>query len=95
VIFVDNKKWDFLSLASIPLTMTLGNSMLIPILPHISKELGVSSFQVSMLITVYAIAAIVLIPIAGYLSDQYGRKRVIIPSLFITAIGGAVSAEFL
>lgn len=88
---MENKKWDLAALASIPLIMTLGNSALIPILPQISKELGVSSFRVSMLITVYAVVAIILIPFAGYLSDRFGRKAIIIPSLIIAAIGGAVS----
>lgn len=86
-----DKKWDLISLASIPLIMTLGNSMLIPILPEIARELGISSFQVSMLITVYAVMSIILIPVAGYLSDQYGRKKVIIPSLIIAGVGGAVA----
>ncbi|ALS28674.1 MFS transporter [Paenibacillus sp. 32O-W] len=86
-----NKKLALRSLASIPLISTLANSMLIPVLPSISRELKISSLQVSMLITVYAVAAILLIPVAGYLSDRYGRKTIIIPSLIITAIGGAVS----
>lgn len=89
---MNNKKWDLVALASIPLIMTLGNSMLIPILPLISRELHISSFKVSMLITVYAIVAILLIPIAGYLSDRFGRKKIIIPSLIIAAAGGAVAA---
>lgn len=72
---MDNKKGDLAALASIPLIMTLGNSMLIPILPQISRELRISSFQVSMLITVYAVVAILLIPVAGYLSDKWGRKK--------------------
>ncbi|WP_416731601.1 MFS transporter [Fictibacillus sp. JL2B1089] len=84
------KKWDLLALASIPLVMTLGNSMLIPVLPEIGKELNISSFQVSLIITVYSIVAILLIPIAGYLSDRFGRKKVIIPSLFIAGIGGLI-----
>jgi ACDE family multidrug resistance protein len=84
------KKWDLLALASIPLVMTLGNSMLIPVLPEIEKELNVSSFQVSMIITVYSVVAILLIPIAGYLSDRYGRKKIIIPSLFIAGVGGLI-----
>lgn len=87
-----NMKWDLVALSSIPLIMTLGNSMLIPILPLISRELHISSFKVSMLITVYAIVAILLIPIAGYLSDRFGRKKIIIPSLIIAAAGGAVAA---
>lgn len=71
--------------------MTLGNSMLIPILPTIEKKLHISSFQVSMIITIYSIVAILLIPIAGYLSDRWGRKMVMVPSLLIAAIGGAVT----
>lgn len=88
---MDNKKGDLLALASIPLIMTLGSSMIIPILPQISRKLQVSSFQVSMLITVYAVVAILLVPIAGYLSDKFGRKVIIIPSLIIAGIGGALS----
>lgn len=88
---MDSKKGDLFALASIPLIMTLGNSMLIPILPQISRELHISSFQVSMLITVYGVVAILLIPVAGYLSDKFGRRVIIIPSLIIAGIGGAVS----
>jgi ACDE family multidrug resistance protein len=86
------QRWAIVSLASIPLVMTLGNSMLIPVLPTIEKKLKISSFQVSMIITLYSIVAIILIPIAGYLSDRIGRKKVIIPSLVIAGIGGLISA---
>lgn len=86
-----NKKSDLVSLASIPLIMTLGNSMLIPVLPEMERKLGIGSLQVSMVITVYSVVAIFLIPVAGYLSDQYGRKKIIIPSLIIAGIGGLVS----
>ncbi|WP_379159943.1 MFS transporter [Paenibacillus sp. sgz5001063] len=83
------QKGALVALASIPLIMTLGNSMLLPILPQISSELGISAFEVSMIITVYGLIAILMIPIAGYLSDRYGRKKVILPSLIIAALGGA------
>ncbi|WP_377519655.1 MFS transporter [Priestia megaterium] len=85
------KKLDLLALASVPLIMTLGNSMLIPVLPVIEKRLQISSLQVSMIITVYSIFAIFLIPIAGYLSDRFGRKKIIIPSLLLAAVGGALT----
>ena len=84
------KKFDLLALSSVPLVMTLGNSMLIPVLPYISKKLSISSFQVSLIITVYSIVAIILIPIAGYLSDRFGRKIIMVPCLIIAGIGGAV-----
>ncbi|GAE95138.1 siderophore transport protein [Gracilibacillus boraciitolerans JCM 21714] len=86
------KKLDLIALASIPLVMTLGNSMLIPILPIIEKKIDITPFQSSLIITVYSIVAILLIPFAGYLSDKIGRKKVIIPSLIITGIGGLISA---
>ncbi|WP_209123950.1 MFS transporter [Alkalihalobacillus sp. BA299] len=87
----EKKTWELVSIASIPLVMTLGNSMLIPVLPAIEKELNISALQVSMFITVYSIVAIICIPIAGYLSDRYGRKKIIIPSLIIAGIGGLIS----
>jgi MFS transporter, ACDE family, multidrug resistance protein len=87
----NNQKWAIISMSSIPLVMTLGNSMLIPVLPVMEKKMGISAFQSSLIITVYSLVAIFLIPIAGYLSDHIGRKKVIIPSLIITGIGGLIS----
>ncbi|BAU28309.1 ACDE family multidrug resistance protein [Aneurinibacillus soli] len=85
------KKWDLIALSSIPLIMTLGNSMLIPILPVMENKLSITSLQTSMIITVYSIIAIILIPIAGFLSDRFGRKLIIIPSLLIAGVGGLIS----
>lgn len=87
----NEKRWAIISLASVPLIMTLGNSMLIPILPLLEKKLGISTLQSSYIITFYSIVAILFIPIAGYLSDRYGRKKVIVPALIITGIGGLLA----
>ncbi|ALX48726.1 MFS transporter [Lentibacillus amyloliquefaciens] len=85
------KRWAVISLASIPLIMTLGNSMLIPILPVMEQALDISKLQSSYIITAYSVVAIFLIPVAGFLSDRFGRKKVIIPSLIITGIGGLIA----
>ena len=87
----DEKRWAIISLASVPLIMTLGNSMLIPILPLMEKKLEISKLQSSYIITFYSIVAILFIPIAGYLSDRYGRKKIIVPALIITGIGGLIA----
>ncbi|WP_156288648.1 MFS transporter [Oceanobacillus salinisoli] len=79
------------AIGSIPLMMTLGNSMLIPILPEMKSSLDLSQLQVSLTITVFSIAAAILIPIVGYLSDRFSRKIVIIPSLLLFG-GGALLA---
>jgi len=83
--------WCIISLTSIPLIMTLGNSMLIPVLPKLEDKVGITSFQSSMIITSYSVAAIFLIPVAGYLSDRFGRKIVILPSLILALIGGLIA----
>lgn len=85
------QKWSLWALSIVPLVMTLGNSMLIPVLPILEQQLNISGLKVSMIITVYSIFAIILIPIAGYLSDLFGRKKVIIPSLIIAGIGGTIA----
>lgn len=86
----EKKTLDLISIASIPLVITLGNSMLIPVLPTMENKLDISSFQASLIITVYSLIGIFLIPVAGYLSDRYGRKKVIVPSLIIAGVGGLI-----
>lgn len=79
-------------LASVPLIMVLGNSMLIPVLPMAQKSLGVSSkAQIGLLITLFSIPAGITIPFAGFISDRVGRKKVIVPALFIYGVGGLIS----
>lgn len=88
-----NKGMLILAVGSVPLMMTLGNSMLIPILPEMKSSLGLSQLQVSLTITVFSIAAAIMIPIVGYLSDRYSRKAMMLPSLLLFA-GGALLAAF-
>lgn len=57
------------------LIMVLGNSMLIPVLPDIREALNLSPVQVSLIITLFSLPAGLIIPITGFLSDRYGRKR--------------------
>lgn len=87
-------RWAIVALASIPLIMTLGNSMLLPVLPLMEEELNITKLQSSFIITFYSIVAIIFIPIAGFLSDRFGRKAVILPSLVIAGAGGLIAGIF-
>jgi ACDE family multidrug resistance protein len=93
VLLMSNKKrtLDLIALADVPFIMVLGNSMLIPILPRIKAELNITQLEVSLIITLFSISAALMIPLLGFLSDRYGRKKVIIPSLFLFAAGGVVA----
>src|SRR5699024_4152703 len=86
-----DKGWVIVSLSSIPLIMRLGNAVLIPILPMLENKVDITKLLTSYIITVYSIVAIICIPIAGYLSDRFGRKKIIMPALILTGIGGLIA----
>jgi MFS transporter, ACDE family, multidrug resistance protein len=79
------------AIGSIPLIMTLGNSMLIPVLPKMKTELHLTSLQTSLIITAFSLVAAFFIPILGYLSDRFSRKAVIIPALTLYGLGGILA----
>ncbi|WP_236588081.1 MFS transporter [Tumebacillus amylolyticus] len=79
------------SLAMVPLIMVLGNSMLIPILPTMQETIGITKTQSSLVITMFSVPAGVIIPLAGFLSDRYNRKVVIVPGLLLYGAGGVVA----
>lgn len=68
--------------------MVLGNSMLIPVFPQMKEVMKLSQFQVGLIITFFSVPAGIVIPLAGFLSDRYGRKPIMVPALFVYAIGG-------
>jgi ACDE family multidrug resistance protein len=86
-----NKIWEYIALATVPLVLVLGNSMIVPILPTLRRELQISSFQSSLVITLFSVTAGLIIPIAGYLSDRFSRKAVMIPALIVYGGGGILS----
>lgn len=65
--------------------------MLIPEFPTIKTELQISQFQVGLLITFFSAPAALVIPFLGYLSDLRGRKIIIVPSLLLYGLGGAIA----
>lgn len=83
---------EFSALASIPIVLVLGNSMLVPILPDLQAALGISRFQSTLIITLFSLTAGLVIPVIGYLSDRYSRKKIIIPSLIVYGSAGLLAA---
>ena len=84
-------KLPFAVLSAVPFIMVLGNSMLIPILPAIKSALDITLFQAGLIITAFSIPAGVVIPLAGFASDHYGRKTIMAPALLIYGLGGLIS----
>lgn len=69
----------------------LGVSSVTPAFPAIARELGVSSGQVGLLITVFTLPGIVMAPVLGILSDRHGRKKILVPALLLFGIAGGAS----
>lgn len=79
------------ALSAVPFIMVLGNSMLIPVLPKMKSIMDLSQFQCGLIITAFSIPAGLGLVLAGPLSDCYGRKTVIAPSLILYGLGGVLA----
>lgn len=80
-----------IAIGSLPFIMVVGNSMFIPILPNIENALLLDPTQTGWMLTAFAIPAAVTIPLIGFLSDRYGRKKLIIISLSVICVGSVIS----
>jgi ACDE family multidrug resistance protein len=85
------EKFALAGLSTVPFVMVLGNSMLIPILPAMERALDLTSFQASLVITLFSVPAGLTIPLSGFISDYFGRKIVIIPALLLYGLGGLIA----
>ena len=76
---------------AVTMMAVLGVSSIAPALPKIAKGLGVEPTAIGLLITVFTVPGVVLTPISGVLADRYGRKRIIVPALFLFALAGGAT----
>lgn len=68
-------------------TETLGFSIVLPVLPFLALELGLTFFQISLIASIFSICQLIASPISGKLSDRFGRKPVLIFSQSSTFLG--------
>jgi len=76
----------------VTLMAVLGVSSIAPALPRIAQTFEVSPQRTGLLITVFTVPGVLLTPLAGVLADRVGRRRVIVPSLWLFAVAGALCA---
>lgn len=72
----------------ITLVGVMGVASITPAFPSIINHFGITPTQVTLLITVFTFPGIFLAPVIGVLADRYGRKTILIPSLFLFGITG-------
>lgn len=70
------------------LVSVMGVSLISPVLPTIQAAWNISASQASLLISAFTLPGVVLTPFVGLISDRIGRKRVLVPSLFLFGVSG-------
>ncbi len=81
-----NKK----QLASIILVVfidLLGFSLILPLLPYYAETFKASPIVTGLLVASYAMAQLIGAPILGRLSDRFGRRPILVVSIFGTFLG--------
>lgn len=65
----------------------LGFSLILPLLPYYANRFGATPAIVGLLTGAYAAAQLIGAPVLGRLSDRYGRRPVLLVSIFGTLLG--------
>jgi DHA1 family tetracycline resistance protein-like MFS transporter len=65
----------------------LGFSLILPLLPYYAKTFQADSFTTGILVASYAVAQLIGAPLLGRLSDRFGRRPVLLISVFGTFLG--------
>ena len=88
VITVSRHAWLTLAiLSSTLLVVFFSETMLLPAIPEIMKEFNIPYGTAAWIFSAYLIVAAVMTPIAGKMSDLYGKKRVLLVLLSIYVAG--------
>jgi EmrB/QacA subfamily drug resistance transporter len=76
------------------IAFALQQTLVIPALPALQRDLHTSTAWVTWLLTAFLLSASVLTPLLGKLGDQYGKERLLVISLGIFLLGsvGAIFA---
>ncbi len=76
----------------VTLIAIMGVASLTPVFPKVIEVFHISSQAVGFLITVFTLPGVILTPIFGVLADRWGRKKILVPSLFLFALAGSACA---
>lgn len=85
---VSSSAWLALAIiSSLALVTMYGETMVLPAIPNFIKDFSVSYNTASWILSSYLIAGAVMTPIAGKLSDVYGKKKILLIVMMIYSAG--------
>ena len=79
-------------LATCGLTVSLMQTLVVPLLPRFPVLLGTSVPAVAWLVTATLVAGAVCAPLLGRLGDMYGKRRMLLVALGLIIVGSALGA---
>lgn len=79
-------------LALAGISVSLMQTLVIPLVPNLPEMLDASASDTAWVITVTLLAAAVATPTAGRLGDMYGKRRILLVSIFVMVAGSVVCA---
>lgn len=65
----------------------IGNPVVLPSLPFIMRDFGLSPLEMGLIISVFALPGIAVIPLYGVLSDRIGRRPLLLAGLTLCGAG--------
>jgi MFS family permease len=87
-ITISRRAWFTLALlSSTLLTVFFSETMLLPAIPEITQDFNITYGTAAWIFSAYLIVAAVMTPVAGRLSDLYGKKKVLLVLLAIYITG--------
>ncbi|MGC9490678.1 MAG: MFS transporter [Thermovirgaceae bacterium] len=79
---------NFRIVLGVTLMSVLGIASVTPAFPEISREMGLSAAGTALLVSVFTIPGLFFTPFFGLLADSHGRKKVLVPCLFLFGLAG-------
>ncbi|WP_457100900.1 MFS transporter [Microbacterium sp. P5_E9] len=80
------------ALSAAVLAFSLMQTLVVPALPTIGKELGASSLGTGWILTAFLLAGAVFSPVVGKLGDRFGHRRVMLISMMVFAAATLLAA---
>ena len=84
--------WKVVAILSSIATMVMyAETMLVPVIPDLIKDFNIPYSTSSWILTTYLITAAVMTPIAGKLSDIYGKKKILLIIMIFYTVGVSIA----
>ncbi len=74
------------------LLSVMGVAIIFPVLPAMAQHFHIEESQLGVLVYSFTLPGIFLAPVGGILADRWGRKAVLLPCLFLFALGGFLAS---